>query len=163
MKRLAVVTLIGALAFVASHISAVAQTGMTGGMHHMDDPAKTNQQAGMVNHSVMMQMRQMAAGDSTMAADFDRLQTHFNQMMKIDDMAKLKTEMAKHQEMMAMMHNEMMHNRQMAEHMEGMMSGGGTMHSGGMMQGMMSGGAGMHSKGMTSDSSSTAQETGSGH
>jgi len=132
MKRLAVVTLIGALAVIVGQIPAVAQMGMMGGMHHMDSTTITTR-PGMTDQSAMMQMRQIVAEDSTMTVEFSRLEKHFAEMMKINDLNTLKDEMAKHQEIMAKMHNEMMHHRQMAREMQGMMPGMLGMHSGPMM------------------------------
>jgi len=132
MKRLAVVTLVGALAVIVSQIPAMAQTGMMGGMHHMDSTTMTAQ-SGMINQSAMMEMRKSVAEDSTMTVEFSRLEKHFAEMMKISDLNRLKEEMAKHQEMMAKMHNEIMHHRQMAREMQGMMPGMSGMHSGPMM------------------------------
>jgi hypothetical protein len=65
-----------------------------------------------------------------MSNDFDKLQSHFDKMMKIDDMKSLKAEMQKHHDMMVQMHQSMNREGNMVQNMMSMM------HSG-HMQGMM--------------------------
>lgn len=68
-----------------------------------------------------------------MTNQFDKLESHFNKMMMMNDITALKAEMQKHQEMMKAMHKAMMKQGNMYEHMMTMM------HSGDMMNNNMMG------------------------
>ncbi len=67
-----------------------------------------------------------------MSSQFDTLQTRFQQMMKIDDLATLKKEMRSYMQMMDRMHQSMMTQDNMAGQMMSMMSNG-NMPNGNMM------------------------------
>jgi len=61
-----------------------------------------------------------------MSSDFDKLQTHFEKMMQMNDMKALKTEMAKHRDMMNNMQGDINGQNNMCQNMMSMMHSGGT-------------------------------------
>lgn len=91
-------------------------------------PMGTGHMMGMMatNDSLMGQMSQYCR---TMTADFDKLQSHFEKMMKLDDMTALKAEMQKHHDMMMTMRSQMRDQQQSCQNMMSMKT---SMPSGGM-------------------------------
>ncbi len=71
--------------------------------------------------SLVNQMRQSWG---MMSGNFDKLESHFRQMMQIQDMKTLKAEMQKHYEMMQQMHSYMNNQQGMYQNMMSMMSSG---------------------------------------
>jgi hypothetical protein len=63
-----------------------------------------------------------------MSGQFDTLQTRFEQMMKINDLAQLKHEMKSYMQMMKRMHKSMMAQDHMAGQMMSMMNNGSMPH-----------------------------------
>jgi hypothetical protein len=72
---------------------------------------------------------QMSNSWQMMSGNFSKLESHFQQMMKIQDMKTLKAEMQKHYDMMKSMHAYMNNQRGMYQNMMSMMSSN---HSHGM-------------------------------
>lgn len=73
--------------------------------------------------------------------DFDKLEREFQDMMKIDDMSKLKAEMEKYHQNMMLMRNDMVQEHDECQMMTAMMQSGNTnmqgMQNGRRMHGMM--------------------------
>lgn len=116
--------------------TSFASAQMIGGSHDHSAMNKSDSTAhsGMMGKGMMTQMGNMM-GDmskhcSMMSSDFEKLQSHFDKMMKMDDMKALKAEMQKHHEMMAEMQQSMMKQQHMDQRMMSMMQNG-NMH--GMM------------------------------
>ncbi len=81
-------------------------------------------------------MKNMSKRCQMMSDSFGELEEHFDTMMKMDNIAKLKREMQKHHEMMSSMQNQMSEHQGMCQKMMSMMGSGG-MH--GQMMGEKSG------------------------
>ncbi len=80
----------------------------------------------------MGMMNNMSEHCKTMANDLDKLEKHFDQMMQMDDMKALKSEMKKYQEMMQSMQENMSNQMSMCQNMMSKMNMG-DMNMGDMM------------------------------
>ncbi len=89
----------------------------------------TGQVMGTMPHTDSL-VNQMSQYCRMMSNDFGKLQSHFEKMMKIQDMKTLKGEMQKHYDMMMTMQSHMDGQHQMCQNMMSMMRSGG-------MHGMM--------------------------
>ncbi|HDL02178.1 MAG TPA: hypothetical protein ENH23_08110 [candidate division Zixibacteria bacterium] len=89
--------------------------------HSSTDKADSQSQSGMMNMGKMGMMKDMSN-------NFDKLKTHFDSMMQIDDINTLKAEMKKHQEMLQTMRDNMSEHQTMCMNM---------MNSDGKMDGKM--------------------------
>jgi len=76
-------------------------------------------------------MTNMSMNNRMMTGDFDKLESHFNKMMQIQDMATLKAEMQKHQALLNQMRTDMNQRQNMFKQMMSML------HSNGNNYGMM--------------------------
>jgi len=110
--------------------TSFASAQMMGGSHDHSAKNKSDSTAhsGMMGKGMMTQMGNMM-GDmskhcSMMSSDFEKLQSHFDKMMKMDDMKALKVEMQKHHDMMTQMHESMNEQRSMCQNMMSMMHSG---------------------------------------
>ena len=108
-----------AVAFVAAIGQAQMGSGMMGNMHKSDS-TMTGTQPSMAKQQLV---KDVVNDQQNMSMKFDQLQTHLKQMMQINDMKQLKSEMIKQQQMMDEFHNMMMHQTQMDQRMEAMMTG----------------------------------------
>ncbi len=114
-------------------LASFAAAQMMGGNHDHSAMNKddSTEHTGMMGEGMMMKMGNMMGDMSQhckmMSNNFDDLQSHFEKMMKMDDMSALKAEMRKHHDMMIQMHQSMKEQRSMCQNMMSMM------HSGGMM------------------------------
>ncbi|MDX9857614.1 MAG: hypothetical protein RBT76_07485 [candidate division Zixibacteria bacterium] len=117
-------------------LASFAAAQMMGGDHDHSSMNKDDSTAhfGMMGEGMMMKMGNMMGDMSKhckmMSSEFDDLQSHFEKMMKMDDMKALKAEMQKHHDMMTQMHENMSEQRSMCQNMMSLT------HSGGM-PGMM--------------------------
>ncbi len=80
--------------------------------HASTDKGDSQSQSGMMNMGKMGMMKDMSD-------NFDKLQTHFESMMQIDDINTLKAEMKNHQEMMQSMRDNMSEHQAMCMKMMG--------------------------------------------
>jgi len=82
--------------------------------HHYMNQSDSTYQSGTMGMGMMGMMNQFDSmmGDmsqycNTMTGNFDKLESHFEKMMQMDDMTALKKEMRKHYDMMQEMHQNM--------------------------------------------------------
>ena len=114
-------------------LASLAAAQMMGGSHGQMSTSQND----TLSHSATMGMREinkMNQADSTiinmsqysrmMSDEFDKLQSHFDKMMQIQDMKTLKAEMQKHQELMNQMHESMGKQHSMIQNMMSMMHSG---------------------------------------
>jgi hypothetical protein len=147
MKRSAISTAIFLTAFVA--LAGVVFAQMMGGQGHGQmqsaDSTKGSAMMGMQGMTGMMgMMHNMSGHCQMMSEEFNKLQEHFDMMMNMNDMSKLRVEMKKHQEMMSSMHQKMSEQTGICQKMMSMM------HSEGMQKGM-------NMMGDTSDTAASSQ------
>jgi hypothetical protein len=124
---------------LALGLSSIAMAQMMGGNHGnmpMGQNATQSQSATMNKEQMKgtvppsdSLVNQMSQSWRTMSGDFSKLESHFQQMMKIQDMKELKAEMQKHYNMMQSMHSFMSNQEGMYQNMTSMMS---STHSPGM-------------------------------
>lgn len=122
--------------FLSLALVSVTTAQMMGGDHNHASMGKadTPSQSGMMDQGMMNQsirntpadtlINNMSMNYNMMSGDFDRLQVHFNKMMQINDIKKLKAEMKKHQDLMQSMHLAIMKQKSMYQNMMSMMNSG---------------------------------------
>lgn len=120
MKRL--FSLLAAAMIITFMTTAMASAQM-GKMddQKMADTTKMTGKSEMMSQTDMM--KKMSGNSQMMSEEMAKLQQHFNEMMNINDMTMLKTEMKKHQEMMTAMQEKMTKNQGMCKKMMSMMQG----------------------------------------
>ncbi len=127
MKRSTMLAALTAMIVVLLAAFASAQV-----MHMVGDKSEKEAKALHSESDTLGVMKNMSKRCQKMSDNFGDLKEHFNTMMNMDNMAKLKMEMQKHHEMMSSMHNQMSEHQGMCQKMMSMMGSGG-------MQGHMMG------------------------
>lgn len=125
MRRFLLIAVIAGLAFTMTVLVADAQmpaktqTDSTRMTNSATDPGQGHMMGSkkgqMMDWSTMV--KQMDNHQQMMSGLFDTLQTRFQQMMKINDLAQLKHEMKSYMQMMKSMHQSMMDQDHMAGQM----------------------------------------------
>lgn len=136
MRRFLLIAAIAGLAVTMTVLAADAQmptktqTDSTKMTNPATDPGPGHMMGSkkgqMMDWSTMVE--QMDNHQQMMSGQFDTLQTRFQQMMKINDLAQLKHEMKSYMQMMKRMHKSMMAQDHMAGQMMSMMNNGGMPH-----------------------------------
>ncbi len=107
--------------FLAFALPSFGTAQMTMGGSHGNMPMgkadTTSQPSAMMGSNIMPMMKDLSGQNDTAINDFNKLESHFNTMMKITDMDMLKAEMKKHQDMMQNMHKDMMEQEGMIKNM----------------------------------------------
>jgi hypothetical protein len=114
-KKLLTIVIAGAMVLALASL-AFSQPMSTGNSKPAENSAvkkempavKSNEMTTKTNQEMMAS--KMANTMESSADDWARIETHYNEMMKMTDAAALKTEMAKHQEMMTAYRAKMMAN-----------------------------------------------------
>lgn len=112
-------------------VASFAFAQMMGGNHDHSAMNKddSTSHSGMMGEGMIMNMGNMMGDMSQhckmMSNNFDDLQSHFEMMMRMDNMEALKAEMQKHHDMMKEMHDNMSAQQSMCQNMMSMMPSGG--------------------------------------
>jgi hypothetical protein len=103
--------------FAAAPVSFAQTQTMKGAVSGKSSVGKTDStSASAANKSdVTTTMNEACRHYTTTISEFDRLQQHYDKMMQISDPVELKTEMQKHQSMMADMRKNMVEQETMME------------------------------------------------
>ncbi len=112
-----------AMAFGLATLTAAQMMGGNQGQRMMKS-ADTTSQSSTESQADSLAAR-MSNRWNMMSQDYNRLDKEYQNMMKMDDMSKLKTEMEKYHQNMMLMRNDMMQEHDVCQMMTSMMQSGG--------------------------------------
>jgi hypothetical protein len=120
MRRLTRMFTISAV-LVLGLVAVGAAQMMGGSQGHMMTSKAADTTSVQGNTNLTLMMDNMSSHYQMMNKDFDKLEANYNQMMKMNDMQALKTEMKKQQQMVKTMHMNMGQQESMLQNMMTMM------------------------------------------
>jgi hypothetical protein len=113
-----IIAIVIAIAFAGSASAQCKMPGMSGGGHDHGSVSKAKSDG---DTKTSASMKDMTKQSQEMTEDFAKLHEHFGEMIQINDMKKLKEEMAKHNDMMVSLHKKMSDQQEQCQEMMSMM------------------------------------------